>query len=302
MDELTQETGQETTPAATTETTPVEITETTAPTETTETAEEENPYLLKLEDDEAKPIEGVEGEVKPEAGEALKPYFEMSPYITNEGQLQGAVQDSHLLWDVINGQVPPGDILKNLESGNPQAWQSIVNGLAQYIQEKTGFQFVDPKNAPQAENADPVQARIDAIEGQFRKQEEAREQQVLTQRAVQSQRALMTHLSGALKGSFLEGEEASVLSQLGAKLGDPVKVIDAIEKGDFKAVEQALKAVKREEAERYNRYAQRVAKQRKAVAGSTPGVDNLGTPAKPRTAPKFDMTTREGRIAAMNAV
>lgn len=295
MEETVDVTGQEpAAPAETTEvSTPVEQTET--PTETAE-IEEPNPYLLELEKDENAP---VEGEVKP-TGEALKPFLEQSPYITNEAQLQGAIADSHLMWDIVNGQVPPGKLLEGLEGSNPQAWQGIVNGLAQYIQEKTGFQFVDPKNAPQSTEVDPVQARIDAIEGQFRKQEEAREQQVLTQRAVQSQGALMKHLESTLKGSFLEGEEASVLSQLGAKLGDPLKVIDAIEKGDFKAVEQALKAVKREEAERYNRYAQRVAKQRKAVASSTPGVDNLGTPAKPRAQAGYDLSTPEGRIRYAN--
>jgi hypothetical protein len=58
--------------------------------------------------------------------------------------------------------------------------------------------------------------------------------------------------------------------------------------------------VKRDEAERYNRYAKRIQEQRKAKAGSLPAVDNPGNPAAPRKG-NFDLTTREGRIAALNA-
>jgi len=299
MDATITEPVQETTPAATTEpnsgAAATTTTEPAAGAATTESAGD-NPFLLEIDTDGAQSGDGSTQTAEP--GEALKPYLELSPYINSPEALQGAVQDSHLLWDVINGQVPAGKILAGLETSNPQAWQNIVNGLAQYISEKTGFQFVDPKNAPQSQ-PDPVQARIDAIEQQFRTQQEERESQLLTQRAVQSQRVLLNHLGEALKGSFLEGEEASVLSQLGQKIGDPIKAIEAIEKGDFKSIESALKAVKKDEAERYNRYAKRIAAQRKGVANALPKVDNPGSVATRKGT--FDLSTREGRIAAMNA-
>jgi hypothetical protein len=291
MDEqVVQETAQESTPAVTEA---VEIT----PTDVAEEAGEENQYLLPLDEDENHdPVQ------QPDSTESLKPYLELSPYINSPESLQGAVADSHLLWDVINGQQPAGNMLEGIKTSNPQAWQNVVNGLAQYIQQQTGYAFVDPNALPQQENIDPVQSRLNAIEQQFRQQEEAREAQLLQYRAQQAQGALLNHLGDALKGTFLEGEEGQVLAALGQKLGgDHTKVIESIEKGDFKSIDSALKAIKREETERYNRYVKRIASQRKAVANSLPKVDNPGSTSV-RKDRQFDTTTKEGRIAYMNSL
>lgn len=250
---------------------------------------ENNPYLIP---DEEEPASGEAAQ----PGAELKSYLEMSPYVTNAEQLQGAVNDSHLLWDVINGQQPAGNILEGLKTSNNEAWKSVVSGLAQYIAQETGFAFVDPKNLPQPENVDPMQQRISALEEMHRNEQQTREQQVITQRAQQANGTLRSHVESLVKGSFLEGEDLMPL--LGAKLGDPLKIIEAVEKGDFSKIDAALKAVKKDEAARYNRYAQRVAAQRKAVANAGPSIDNQGTPAKQRNASKeFDLNTREGRIA-----
>lgn len=263
---------------------------------TTETGEE-NPYLIQEE--EAPAAAEVTTEAQP--NEALKSYFEISPYITNEAQLQGAVSDSHLLWDVINGQVPAGNILANLEQSNQPAWQNIVNGLAQYIQEKTGYRFVDPQSMPQADGTgtpDPVQQKLTALEQKFKDQETAREQAILTQRIDKARGALVNKITELQKGSFLEGED--LMPFLGAKLGDPQKLAGLIEAGDWKSIEAAYKAVKTDLTALYNRIAKNVAKQRTAVSKSLPGVDNPNGAAKKKTEQQFDLSTPAGRIAWMN--
>lgn len=290
MDDITQETGQETTPAVTTETTPNAVdtgVENTAEPQATD----DNPYLLPLDEDAASPADNT----------GLDQYLTVSPYINSPETLQGAIADSHLLHDIINGQQPVGNMLEGLRQNNPQVFQNIVNGLAQYIQQQTGYAFVDPKSMPQPENADPVQQRLQAIEQQFQSQERQRTEQAQQYRASQAQRVLLDHLTTSLKGSFLEGDEARALSLLGSKLGgNEDKIIAAIEKGDFKSIDAALKQVKRDETDLYNRYAKRIQAQRKATVDSLPKVDNPGTTAAPRKG-NFDLSTRDGRIAAMNA-
>jgi hypothetical protein len=164
-----------------------------------------------------------------------------------------------------------------------------MNGVAEYVQQVTGYQLVDPSQMP-GQQQTPEQQRIAALEQQHenwqRTQESQRQQQVVQQ----AQKQLMEKIPELTKGRFIEGEDPQwVMQQLGYALqGKENQVIQGIAKGDMSMVQKAIQDISKREREMFNARGKRIAQQRTALKKSLPGTNGgKGTP---------DMVTGDGKI------
>lgn len=238
-------------------------------------------------------------------GADLQQYLSMNPNVNSPELLAGAVADAGLMWDVIKGTQQPSALFETLRANNPQAWQNVMNGVGAYIEQTTGMKLVDPAQLGQgAQQLTPEQQRIQQLEQSMQREQQQREQFALTQRVNAAQRQMVDFTAQALKGSFLEGDEAFTLQMVGQKLaGKEQDVIDALQRGDTSMLDKAIKQVRHEERIRFNRYGKRLVEQRNALKNALPKADGSGAPPDARTGkPDFDLTTREGRLKYQEAV
>jgi hypothetical protein len=225
--------------------------------------------------------------------------------IKDHNELKLQLTDAQHLYDIMHGKVPASvllDVMMNNPEWKPEQKTAILQELADYIGKKTG-KPVAAAAAGQDGLKDPVQARLDALEAERAREKQAIENEKFNKRVEAAKGTALTKLGELLKGSWLEGEGDYIFSAIGARLaGKEQQAIEAIERGDFKFLEKALREVRTDEAKRFKARMDRMIEQKKKKAGAIPAQVAAGTPAagsQPEEAkPELDPEKRKAQMAA----
>lgn len=234
-------------------------------------------------------FEGNDPDAPADGQQPLGDLLSLSPYIQDEQTLRNAIQRQGDVEAVLNGQAPASALFEGMRQQNPQQWTQLMNGVAEYVQQVTGYQLVDPSQI-QGQQQTPEQQRIAALEQQHQNWQRAQEEQRQQQVVQQAQKQLMEKIPELTKGRFIEGEDPQwVMQQLGYALqGKENQVIQAIAKGDMILVQKAIQDISKREREMFNARGKRIAQQRTALKKSLPGTNGgKGSP---------DMVTGDGKI------
>jgi hypothetical protein len=178
-------------------------------------------------------FDGQETEVPQDQPNQYAELLKLSPFIQDEQTLQNAIQRQGQVEAVLQGQRPASSLFEPMRQQNPQQWTSLMNGVADYIQNVTGLKLMDP--AAGGQQLSPEQQRIQTLEQQNQQwraeQQQERQQQVVNQ----ANKQLMDKLPELTKGRFIEGETSQwIMQRLGQQLaGKENQVIAEIGKGDY---------------------------------------------------------------------
>jgi hypothetical protein len=203
--------------------------------------------------------------------------------------LQNAIARQGQVEAVLQGQAPASALFEPMRQQNPQQWSQLMGGVADYLQQMTGMQLVDPAQMG-GQQLTPEQREIAQLKQQQNQWAQQQEQQRQNQIVNQAQKQLMDSLPELTKGRFIEGEKPEwIMSQLASRLaGKENQVIAAIAKGDMTMVKSAIAQIAHEERIRFNQAGKRIAQQRTALKNSVP--KTAGTKGTP------DLTTPSNKI------
>lgn len=215
---------------------------------------------------------------------ALPPEFQqalgISEYVKEPAQLQQAVRAADEIWGVENGKVPVHQMLEGFRARNPEGFAKIVReSLIPYVEQITGQKLGGAQQEPQT----PEQQRIAAIEQRFQ-QQQAQEQQAQQQQQIQrADQAAGTKVSELLKGTFLEGTEQFVMTQLAPYLGVSVQQsMREVLSGNTSSLERGVKAFQKQMEDYGRAYAKHtIAESRKLKQGLPAGKGNPRTGGEP---------------------
>jgi hypothetical protein len=259
-------------------------TETPLDTASPETTEQPTPQTF----DETL-FDGQETEVPTEQAGQYDALLSLSPYIQDEQTLQNAIQRQGQVEAVLQGQAPAASLFEPMRQQNPEQWASLMNGVADYLQNVTGMKLVDPSQTG-GQPLTPEQQRIQQLEQQQQSWQQ-QQQQERQQRVVnQAQKQLSDKLPELTKGRFIDGESPDwIMQQLSYKLaGKENQVISAITKGDYTMVQKAIAQISHEERIMFNSRGKRIASQRNALKAAVPKTAGKGTPEMVLPSEKID--------------
>jgi hypothetical protein len=206
---------------------------------------------------------------------AVKDAMSASPeWIKEPGHLKAAVQDAAVLWDITTGKAKVDSILIAAKQNSPEQYPQILADMKAYL-EKEGIAVAAPAAVDPA-NMTPEQKRIAALEKEAadrrtadaRAADERKVTEFNTRVANTKKTILDTKLPELLKDSVFEGEGEHFLGLVGKQLMPKTKeLIEAVEKGDFKMLETAVKIARSAEAKRFSeRMTRAIALQKKKLA------------------------------------
>jgi hypothetical protein len=235
-------------------------------------------------------FDGQETEVPQEQPNQYADLLALSPYIQDEQTLQNAIARQGQVEAVLQGQAPASSLFEPMRQQNPEQWTSLMNGVAEYLQQVTGMKLMDPSQGGQ--QLTPEQQRIQQLEQQQsswqQQQKQERQQQVVNQ----AQKQLTEKLPELTKGRFIEGEKPEwIMQQLSYRLaGKENQVIAAITKGDYTLVQKAIAQMSHDERIMFNSRGKRIAGQRTALKAAVPKTGSKGSPDLVLPSEKIDTT------------
>lgn len=236
-------------------------------------------------------------ETAPVVPEAFAQALKISEFVQAPEHVEAAVRAADEIWKVTSGQAPVSGLLEGMRSGNEQGFVKIVNDLIPYLEQVTGQKFGTGDAAP----VDPF--------AQFRAEMAAEKQAVAEQQAQTAYQqsvakaipVLQQTISETLGKTFGPGHEQYFINQVAAASKISEKdMIAALNRGDKAPLEAAIQAVKSAELRRFKAVNDFMVKQSKNFRKALP-ISKGGSVALSGDS-KFDMTTREGRIAHGTAV
>lgn len=290
MADETQVAAVEAPPAAT----PAPV-ETPAPPVTTETpvtppVETAQPTLSDLEEAmrAGLPADETETPVAPPVEATPAPEFQqmlgISEFVKTPEHVQAAIRAAHEVWQVASGKLPASQMLEAMRTANPQGFQAIFDNLTGYIEQVSGKKL---GGAPEA-STDPVQQRLNAIEAQFKQQEDTRKQAVVQEQTTQARTVAMDVVSKLVKGSAFEGSEGYLLQRCADMTNvQPTEMVGMLLRGFTKPLETALKAVQKEETARLQRYNDTLIKNYRTLKNAVPATKGGPAESKPAGAPPY---------------
>lgn len=245
-------------------------------------------------------FDGQETDVPQEQPNQYADLLSLSPYIQDEQTLQNAIHRQGQVEAVLQGQAPASALFEGMRQENPQQWTSLMNGIAEYVQNITGLKLMDPAQSGQ-QQLTPEQQRIAQLEKQQTdwqtQQQQERQQQVVNQ----AQKQLMEKLPELTKGRFIEGENPQwLMQQLGYRLaGKENQVVSAIAKGDYTMVQKAVAQIAHEERIRFNQAGKRIAQLRNALKTAVPKTSSKGGTDLTLPSEKIDTSDKDwfGKVA-----
>jgi hypothetical protein len=222
-------------------------------------------------------FDGQEAEVPTEQAGQYDSLLQISPYIQDEQTLQNAIARQGTVEAVLQGQAPASALFEGMRTQNPEQWASLMNGVAEYLQQVSGLKLMDPAQAG-GQQLTPEQQKIQQLEQQQQAWQQQQQQERQNQIVAQAQKQLTERLPELTKGRFIEGEKPEwIMGQLASKLaGKETQVIAAISKGDFTLVQKAIAQIAHEERIRFNQAGKRIAQQRNALKTAVPKTGTKG--------------------------
>lgn len=221
-----------------------------------------------------------EAPATPETPATIPAEFEqalgISEYVKDASQLQGAITLADAVLKVQNGQAPISGLLENFRAQNEATFvKTVQENLIPYLEHITGMKLMDPAAAPQTDKT-PEQQRIDAIEAQFQRQEQERQQAVVQQQVQQAQGVLLQAADNALKGTWLEGKGKDYVAQLAPHMGmSEDQAVKALLAGNTAMVDKAVKAMMAQKEAEGRAYAKwKIAESKTLKAGLPAGKGN----------------------------
>jgi hypothetical protein len=218
---------------------------------------------------------------------AIAPDFQqvlgISEFVKSPEHVQAAVRAADEVWKVATGQVPARTMLEGMRAANPGGFERVVGDLVPYLEQVTGKKFGGAPDAP----PDPNQARLDAIEARFAKEENDRQQAAYVQQMTKARDVATETITKLTKGTAFEGNEAYLLQQCAAKTNVSEKeMVDMLLRGFTKPLESALKTVQKEEAARIKQYNDKLIQNYRKLKNAVPATK--GAPAAAaKTAPAY---------------
>jgi hypothetical protein len=236
-----------------------------------------------------------------------------SEYIKEAAHIEAAITDADVLWQITDGKQDPGVLLEAVKANKPEIYPQVIQQLKTYIERVTG-QPIAAAAAGQVDpaNMTPEQKRIAAIEKELNerkaadaKAEEQANLAAFNKRVETARNTVTAKVTELIKDSWLdgEGETPYLMSLLANKLaGKEQQLIDAVEKGDFKLIEAALKQVRSDEAKRFEARSKRIAAMKGKKVATIPVQASGGSPASSGApAANAPLLTKDQRIAAARA-
>jgi hypothetical protein len=208
----------------------------------------------------------------PEQQQAAPEFQQMlsiSPFVKEPQHVEAAIRAADEVWKVASGQMPASQMLEAMRAANPQGFQSVFQNLASYVEQVSGKKL----GGEPAKTDDPVQQRLNAIESQFRQQEETRQNAIVQQQTDAARTVALDTVTKITKGSAFEGDETYLLARCAEKINvDQAEMVKMLNRGFTKPLESALKAVQKEETARLSRYNERLIKNYRTLKSAVPGV------------------------------
>lgn len=238
--------------------------------------------------------------VTPEFLNALQ---QRSQYIQSEADVERAAIAADNIWRTIDGQLSITDLFEALRSENPQAFQKMTGDALEYLSQISGRPIAQ-EAAGAAET--PESKRIAALEAQLTEQRQMQESAAFSQRVnTVKQQVFLPAVAKAIEGTFLSGDQAFVVQQLGQKFqGKEMELIAQLERGNTSSLDKAIKDLQSEWRTRFNGWAKLIVSQRKQLAGAIPKVNGDGQSQRGEKAAgaEFDLGTKEGRLKYMESM
>lgn len=204
-----------------------------------------------------------------QAAESFKAVMEAAgaPDVQN---LQAQVQDAHTLYSVVDGKVHAGELLDQLKIYGPEVQKRVCEQAVEYLTEKGFIQGGAPK--------DPALVEIEQIKAQLTQQKEAEQQAQLNTRVNGAKSLVHGEIGKFLESKGLKGQEARFLSIIGPQFaGKEMALVEAAEKGDFKAVSKALQKAYNDEVKYMQSWFKALKERKQTKANGIPNIANSGT-------------------------
>lgn len=250
--------------------------------------------------------------------EQFQQALQISEFVKSPETVQQAVRAADEVWKVATGAIPARTMLEGFKNSNPQQYEAIVADLKDYLGASANPAAANPLAELQTANPaafkqiadfykaqtgkdlggsqDPNQARLDALEARYAKDEQDRQTAQFQQQQQVAHTKGVEFITSKLKGTFAEGQEAFMLPLIAQKLGDPNAAMQEILSGKTGSLEKALAAVKKELAPVIKAFNANLVKQHNALKNTTPATKNA-----PAGAPKgvpAEMAAKPGETAA----
>lgn len=250
--------------------------------------------------------------------EQFQQALQISEFVKSPETVQQAVRAADEVWKVATGAIPARTMLEGFKSTNPQQYEAIVADLKDYLGASANPAAANPLAELQTANPaafkqiadfyraqtgkdlggaqDPNQARLDALEARYAKDEQDRQTAQFQQQQQVAHTKGVEFITSKLKGTFAEGQEAFMLPLIAQKLGDPNAAMQEILSGKTGSLEKALAAVKKDLAPVIKAFNANLVKQHNALKNTTPATKNA-----PAGAPKgvpAEMAAKPGETAS----
>lgn len=225
-----------------------------------------------------------------QAAEAtVKSLLTKSEYVKEAAHIEMAIADADVLWKISEGKADVSVILDAAKKTNPQMFPTLLETLRAYVTKETGV----PIAAAAAGQPDPAtmtddQKRIAALEksiadGQRAEQErKANETKAANAERIKTTKtAVLGKITELLKDTVFEGEADRFFAMTGPIIGQEKvnDLIAAVEKGDFKLVEMAIKKAQSAEATRIKTIVGRMIELQKKKGATIPRQASSNSPA-----------------------
>lgn len=203
-----------------------------------------------------------------QAAESFKAVMEAAgaPNVEN---LQAQVQDAHTLYSVVDGKVHAGELLDQLKIYGPEVQKRVCEQAVEYLTEKGFIQGGAPK--------DPALVEIEQIKASLAQQKEAEQQAQLNTRVNGAKTLVHGEIGKFLESKGLKGQEARFLSMIGPQLaGKEMSLVEAAEKGDFKAVNKALQSAYNDQVKFMQTWFKALKERKQTKANGIPNIASSG--------------------------
>lgn len=210
-------------------------------------------------------------------------------WIKEPAHLKAAVQDAAVLWDITTGKAKVDAILDAAKVNSPQIFQQILGDLRAYVTKETGVPIAaaaagqpDPANmTPEQKEIYEIKKKLADREAADKLAEENGKKAEQVKRITATKTAVMGKITELLKDTVFEGEAERFFAMTGPIIGqDKVNdLIAAVEKGDFKLVEMAIKKAQSAESIRLKAIITRMIEMQKKKGATIPKQSSGNSPA-----------------------